>query len=100
MAQIKAFESNIEKLNRMRTEHIDMNEELDQRINQMNLKYNNGGTVNESDIDEMLKLMANMTEDRRKINQQAVKCGEEDCLKSKNAKRYENMLDDFFAEHM
>lgn len=100
MASVVKFESNDDKLNRMRTEHEKMNEELEQKLNQLNLKENNGGSSSEAEVDDIIKLMAKMTADRRNINKQAVKCGEEDSLSSKSAQKYENMLDVFFDENL
>ena len=96
MAVIKNFENRDDKLNRLRDEHLKMNEALDQKLNQMNLKENNGGTVSEAEVDEMLNLMAAMTQDRRKINKVAEKCGEAPDADEE----YEKELDGFFDEYL
>lgn len=100
MSNILNFENNQQKLDRMRNEHLNMNEEMEQKLNQLKLKENNGGMVRESEVEDIISLMAKMTADRRDINKQAVKCGEEEQLNSKSAKKYENMLDDFFDAHL
>lgn len=100
MAKIKNFESNEFKLTRMRNEHLKMNEELDFKIKQMELKANNDGSVSEAEIDDILRLMHDMTLDRRKINEQAVKCGKEDMYNNKKTAKIENALDDMFDRYL
>ena len=94
MAEIKRFVSNQEKLDTMREEHGKYNEELDHMIRQNELKLNNGGVVTEQDVDRMLDLMKIMTDDRREINKQAVKCGEKDMYNNSQVAQFEGILDD------
>jgi len=96
MAVIKNFESRTDKLNRVRNEHLEMNMELEQKLNQINLRENNGGDVPETAVDDVLSLMAAMTSDRREINKLAEKCGE----KPDTDKKYEKELDGFFDEYL
>ncbi len=93
-ATIKQFVSNQDKLDTMRQDHEKLNEALDQKLNQTELKLNNGGKVEDSDVDEILDLMRTMTTDRREINKQAVKCGEPDMLDDPVTARFEDNLDD------
>lgn len=94
MAKIKQFVSNQDKLDTMRKEHEKYNEALDQKLNQADLKLNNGGTVTEGDIDGILDLMRTMTTDRREINKQAIKCGETDMFVDPTTALFEDNLDD------
>lgn len=93
---IVEFESNEEKLNRKRNEHLALNEEFDSALKQMELRHNNGGTVSEGDINALLGMMADMTEDRRDINALAAKAGKN--VSTDTA--YEKALDEFLDEHL
>ena len=93
-ATIKQFVSNQDKLDIMRKDHEKLNEAFDQKLNQTELKLNNGDRVEDSDVDEILDMMRTMTADRREINKQAVKCGEPDMLDDPVTARFEDNLDD------
>ncbi len=93
---IVEFESNEEKLNRKRNEHLALNEEFDSALKQMELRHNNGGSVSEEDINNLLGMMADMTEDRRNINALAVRTGE----KVNTDESYEKALDKFLDAHL
>ena len=96
MAAIKAFESLGNKLDNKRKAHLELNEKFDSALKQMELKSNNGGSVSDSEVDDLLSLMAVMTDDRRDINKLAKKAGEDIF----EAPEYESALDDFLDEHI
>ena len=93
---IVEFESNEEKLNRKRNEHLALNDKFDSALKQMELRHNNGGSVSEEDINNILGMMADMTEDRRNINALAAKAGKN--VSTDTA--YEKALDEFLDEHL
>ena len=78
----------------MREEHEKYNEDLDHMIRQEQLKLDNGGTVSEAEIEQMISLMGVMTLDTREINKQAIKCGEPDIFQDPKKKAFDNILDD------
>ncbi len=96
MAEIKAFESLDTKLDNKRKAHLELNEKFDSALKQMQLKHNNGGSVSDSEVNDILSLMAVMTDDRRDINKLAERAGEDVSSSSK----YEKALDDFLDEHL
>lgn len=82
MAIMRTFESNSDKLNRLNNEQLDRCDELDKKLNQMDLKYNNrkpasDGLIkgDEKDVDAILDMMAGIREGRIEINGQKKKMG-------------------------
>ena len=82
MAKVVAFESNEDKLNRLKETHLDKCDELDKALNQMELKYKyrtpdeNGNIKGDlNDVDMILGMMTNVTNAKNDITSQKCKMG-------------------------
>lgn len=100
MAQVRNFESNEDKLNRLTNEHLEKCDELDKTLNQMELKYKyrkpaaDGLIKGElNDVDNVFAMMAGIRTSHKKIDAQKEKMGIK-LNKTANEKILEETIDE------
>ena len=100
MAAIKSFESNEAKLDRLKKTHLERCDELDKKLNQMDLKYKYIKPAADGlkkgdlkDVDAILGLMADMDDAFLDVEKQERKMGiDPDANKPENGKLLEKTV--------